>query len=124
VRLVLPTNTDSRVILDQAGAEELPPPGEALYRQGGSVTKVRVPYLSVAERNRILKQVLTPALDDEEVLSRLTEKQQAIFLAARRLQLEGLKPTVKAIRKAVGGNTDFSAATLHELQPYLTRKTS
>jgi hypothetical protein len=88
------------------------------------VTKVRVPYLSVAERNRILKQVLTPTLDDEEVLSRLPEKQQAILLAVRRLQLEGLKPAVKAIRKAVGGNTDFSAATLRELQPYLTRKTS
>jgi hypothetical protein len=122
--LALPTNIDSRLILDQAGAEELQPPGEALYRQGGSVTKVRVPYLSVAERNRILKQVLTPALDDEEVLSRLTEKQQAVFLAARRLQLEGLKPTARAIYKMVGGNFNFVVNTLKEVRPYLVSRHS
>jgi len=39
------TMADSRVILDQNGAEELTPPGQAILVRGMETVKVMTPYL-------------------------------------------------------------------------------
>jgi S-DNA-T family DNA segregation ATPase FtsK/SpoIIIE len=52
VRISLAVNkaTESRIILDEQGAENLPKPGDALVRQhGGTLDRVHVLYLSSAD---------------------------------------------------------------------------
>src|SRR5512143_404795 len=58
VALALPTQTDSRVILDQNGAELLVPPGQAIYRSGSKTLQVMTPFLGDDERNAYLREVL------------------------------------------------------------------
>jgi len=45
VGLAMATMADSRVILDQNGAEELTPPGQAILVRGMETVKVMTPYL-------------------------------------------------------------------------------
>ena len=61
--LALPTQTDSRVILDAGGAELLVPPGQALWRSGSKTTALVVPLLTEEERNTRLRQTLNSSQD-------------------------------------------------------------
>lgn len=50
--LAMATMQDSRVILDQNGAEELSPPGQAILVRGTEARRVMTPELPDAERER------------------------------------------------------------------------
>jgi DNA segregation ATPase FtsK/SpoIIIE-like protein len=51
------TMADSRVILDQNGAEELTPPGQAILVRGMETLKVMSPYLPDDERAQRLAKL-------------------------------------------------------------------
>ena len=82
--LAMSTMQDSRVILDQNGAEELSPPGQAILARGTETMAVMTPYLPDDERASRLA-----ALQAGEVELTGLER-QVREAAARRLRQLGL----------------------------------
>ena len=89
---------DSCVTLrvDQNGAEELTPPGQAILVRGVETLKVMTPHLPDDER----AQRLTRLREGEQ---ELTELEQKTLAAVRELEASGQKVTTHAVHNLVGG---------------------
>jgi DNA segregation ATPase FtsK/SpoIIIE-like protein len=107
VALALPTQADSRVILDTKGAEELEPPGQAIYKHGNKLIPVMTPFLTAAERGRRLKaardgQRLDPDADEvaqQETLNNpnLDERERLVLEIVRQFKVSGQRPSVRKV---------------------------
>jgi DNA segregation ATPase FtsK/SpoIIIE, S-DNA-T family len=108
--LALPTQTDSRVILDAGGAELLAPPGQALWRSGSKTTALVVPLLTEEERNAQLRQVLDSSQNSlqnvcpsnelvKQVIKRILENGKQISVTSVYAEVRGqaTKRTVEAV---------------------------
>jgi hypothetical protein len=94
---------DSRVILDQNGAEELAPPGQAILVRGVETLKVMSPYLPDDER--ALRLVALRSGETE-----LTNNEKLVLEAANRLIQGGKKVTQRAVVELVRGNMPKNTA--------------
>ena len=99
---------DSRVILDQNGAEELSPPGQAILARGTETMAVMTPYLPDDERASRLA-----ALQAGEV--ELTGLERQVQEAAAALRQAGRKATNAAIYDRMGRRGDSAARRLRQL---------
>lgn len=75
VAFALPTLVDSRVVLDQGGAEVLSPPGDALVLQGHKITRVSTPYFKPPP--------LSLDTDNSARLAGLSAEERAAYKAIR-----------------------------------------
>ena len=57
----LPTNGDSRTVLDQSGAEKLAGKGDMLAYVGGEIVRYKSPYISTGEITNIVGHLALPA---------------------------------------------------------------
>jgi DNA segregation ATPase FtsK/SpoIIIE, S-DNA-T family len=113
--LALPTQTDSRVILDAGGAELLVPPGQALWRSGSKTVTLAVPLLTEEDRNARLRELLqqdTPEQPDapEQNAAELIEQ------AAQRLEAAGKRATVRTVYAEVKPQSVTRAAVTQILR--------
>jgi DNA segregation ATPase FtsK/SpoIIIE-like protein len=97
VGLAMATMADSRVILDQNGAEELTPPGQAILVRGVETLKVMTPYLPDDERAERLARLREGEIEFTEVEKKALE-------AVRQLQAAKQKVTNRAVYELTGGN--------------------
>jgi hypothetical protein len=96
VGLAMATTQDSRVILDQNGAEELTPPGQAILVRGVETVKVMSPYLPDDERALRLAALRMGEME-------LTDLERRVLEAAKSMMEEGKKLTLRGIYDRVGG---------------------
>jgi hypothetical protein len=111
VGLAMATMQDSRVILDQNGAEELTPPGQAILVRGVETLKVMSPYLPDDERAERLARL-------REGEQELTDAERRVLETANALVQEGKKATVRAVYDRAGGNYVKTAAILKRLKQF------
>jgi DNA segregation ATPase FtsK/SpoIIIE-like protein len=102
-RLALATMQDSRVILDQNGAEELTLPGQAILVRGMETVKVMTPYLPDEERAQRLNALRSGEIE-------LTNNEKLVLEAANRLVQGGKKVTQRAVAELVRGNMPKNTA--------------
>jgi len=88
VGLAMATMQDSRVILDQNGAEELTPPGQAILVRGVETLKVMSPYLPDDERALRLAALRMGEME-------LTDLERRVLEAAKSMMEEGEKITLR-----------------------------
>ena len=88
--LAMATMADSRVILDQNGAEELTPPGQAILVRGMETVKVMSPYLPDEERAKRLADLRQGQVE-------LTYTEKLVLKMAKSMMQEGKKPTRRAM---------------------------
>jgi hypothetical protein len=101
VGLAMATMADSRVILDQNGAEELTPPGQAILVRGVETLKVMTPYLPDDERAQRLNALRSGHIE-------LTDTEKLVLEAAKRIMREGKKVTCHAIHDQVRGHMGYN----------------
>lgn len=113
VALALPTQADSRVILDVKGAEELEKSGQAIYKHGSRLTTVMAPWLAIEERNRRLRAVrdrrpIDPAAAPAtrraalDAMLDLSEQERLILETMLRLwEQTGKRPGIKKVYEAL-----------------------
>jgi DNA segregation ATPase FtsK/SpoIIIE-like protein len=99
VGLAMATMADSRVTLrvDQNGAEELTPPGQAILVRGVETVKVMSPFLSDEERAQRLAGLRRGEIE-------LTDAEKAVLHTAKELAQQGQKVTNRGVYKIVRGN--------------------
>jgi DNA segregation ATPase FtsK/SpoIIIE-like protein len=95
---------DSRVILDQNGAEGLTPPGQAIFVRGMETITVMTPYLSDDERAQRMNALRVGKIE-------LTELEKKTLLAVKSLMQEGKKPTVHGVYNQLRGQVTLHQAT-------------
>jgi hypothetical protein len=111
VGLAMATMADSRVILDQNGAEELAPPGQAILVRGVETIRVMTPYLPDDERAKRLGALRVGEIE-------LTNAEKVVLEAAKALMAEGKRPAVRAVYEVTGGNYGRTAAILKRLRQF------
>ena len=94
--LAMATMQDSRVILDQNGAEELTPPGQAILVRGTETLTVMTPYLPDDERAQRLCALRLGEIE-------LTEDEKLVMQEARGMMQEGIKVTTRTVGSALEG---------------------
>jgi DNA segregation ATPase FtsK/SpoIIIE, S-DNA-T family len=105
--LALPTQTDSRVILDAGGAELLVPPGQALWRSGSKTVALAVPLLTEEDRNARLRQILNSSQDSSQSAhssqESQKEKSELVKQAIERILDNGKRISVNSVYAEVRG---------------------
>ena len=120
VGLAMATMADSRVILDQNGAEELTPPGQAILVRGVETLKVMSPYLPDDERAQRLARL-------REGEQELTDFERRVLEAENGIMQEGKKLTLRALYDQVGGkyarvNAAYKHFALALVHPFAQRR--
>jgi len=99
----------SRVILDQNGAEELTPPGQAILVRGVETLKVMSPFLPDEERAQRLVKLRGNEIE-------LTELEQKALEAVRQLEATGQQVTPHTVHNLVGGKYAKMCDTMRRLR--------
>lgn len=86
----------SRVILDQNGAEELTPPGQAILVRGVETLKVMSPFLPDEERAQRLAKLRQGELE-------LSDDAKLVLEAMNSLKNNGTKPSVRNVYDRLKG---------------------
>ena len=86
----MPTMQDSRVILDRNGAEELTPPGQAIFVRGMETVKVMTPYLPDEERAQRLNALRSGEIE-------LTDTEKLVQETARSMMQEGKRVSMRTM---------------------------
>jgi hypothetical protein len=109
VGLAMATMADSRVILDQNGAEELTPPGQAILVRGVETVRVMSPYLPDDERAQRLAALRLGEIE-------LTDAEREILAVVNELKAKGKKVTNRSVFELVGGNYNKLTVILKRLR--------
>ena len=101
VGLAMATMADSRVILDQNGAEELTPPGQAILVRGVQTLKVMSPYLPDDERAERLADLRQGQIE-------LTWPEKLVLDTAKSMMLEGKRATLHSVHNQLRGRMGYN----------------